>query len=437
MDSPSTFSEEIQRAKWVARIPPISAMMVASRRGIRRSVFSRRRTPLRTKIVAPMINVAMARRYRAIVMGGEVLHVMKIEANDTETTARAIAAYGPPRIDSGPDRRYLTPVARSPQSPCSPQPAQGLSPFRAYRAIEGIHAAERHQEDRRHRRGHDGGGHRPGLRGGRLSGDDAGHRTALRGRRLPPHSGASPEAGGAGQDGPGGGRHDSLQDPRGCPAEGGGRWRATRDRGGLREDGDQEGTVRGPGPDCPAVGRLRLEYLLPEHHGDGDRGQARGPRRRHAFLQSGAGHEARRGDPRLGDLGRNGAADPRRLRENRKRDRRAEEVSRVRRESPSRPDDERGIQAAPGGRREPGGHRQGDEARDEHAYGAVRAGGLHRSGHRARRDGSAVPGDRGPEVPSVDPPPEIRSRGSAREEVGPGRVQLHRRLTVYPRFSAT
>src|SRR2546428_13574866 len=94
MDSPSTFSEEIQRAKWVARITPISAMMAASRRGIRRSVFSRRRTPLRTKIVAPMINVAMASRDRAIGMGGEGLHGLKIGGNAPETTARAIAAYG-------------------------------------------------------------------------------------------------------------------------------------------------------------------------------------------------------------------------------------------------------------------------------------------------------------------------------------------------------
>src|SRR5213593_2906907 len=115
MDSPSTFSEEIHRAKWVARMPPISTMTATSRRGIRRSVFSRRRAPLRTRIVAPMMSVAMARRYRAIVMGGEVLHVMKIDANETETTARAIAAYGPPRIGSGPDRLYLTPVPRRPR----------------------------------------------------------------------------------------------------------------------------------------------------------------------------------------------------------------------------------------------------------------------------------------------------------------------------------
>src|SRR2546428_243282 len=62
MDSPSTFSEEIHRAKWVARMPPISAMTAASRRGIRRSVFSRRRTPPRTRIVAPMMSVAVPRR---------------------------------------------------------------------------------------------------------------------------------------------------------------------------------------------------------------------------------------------------------------------------------------------------------------------------------------------------------------------------------------
>src|SRR3989454_8497939 len=113
MDSPSTFSEEIHRAKWVARMPPISAMTAASRRGIRRSVFSRRRTPPRTRIVAPMMSVAMARRYRAIVMGGELDQVMKIDAKETETTARAIAAYGPPRIGSGPGRVYLTPMARA------------------------------------------------------------------------------------------------------------------------------------------------------------------------------------------------------------------------------------------------------------------------------------------------------------------------------------
>src|SRR5438034_9840096 len=48
-------------------------------------------------------------------MGGEFDHVMKIEAKETETTARPIAAYGPPRIDSGPDRVYLTPVAGHPR----------------------------------------------------------------------------------------------------------------------------------------------------------------------------------------------------------------------------------------------------------------------------------------------------------------------------------
>src|SRR5207249_7484376 len=154
-------------------------------------------------------------------------------------------------------------------------------------------------------------------------------------------------------------------------------------------------------------------------------------------LQSGAGHEARRGDSRLGDLGRNGAADPGRLRETREGSRRGEGVSRVRRESPARADDERGVQPPPGGRREPGGYRQGDEARDQHADGAVRAGGLHRPRHRPRRDGDPVPGDRGPEVPSLDPPPEVRPSGAAREEVGPRRVRLHRNLTVYPCFSAT
>src|SRR5438552_15970787 len=49
-------------------------------------------------------------------MGCEFDHVMTIEAKDTETTARPIAAYGPPRIASGPDRVYLTPVAGHPRS---------------------------------------------------------------------------------------------------------------------------------------------------------------------------------------------------------------------------------------------------------------------------------------------------------------------------------
>src|SRR2546427_12316786 len=46
-------------------------------------------------------------------MGGELDQVMKIDAKETETTARAIAAYGPPRIGSGPGRVYLTPMARA------------------------------------------------------------------------------------------------------------------------------------------------------------------------------------------------------------------------------------------------------------------------------------------------------------------------------------
>src|SRR2546428_7078883 len=418
MDSPSTFSEEIQRAKWVARIPPISAMMVASRRGIRRSVFSRRRTPLRTKIVAPMINVAMARRYGAIVRGGEVLQVMKTEANDTEPPARAIAAYGPPRIHSGPDRRYLTPVARSPQSTCSPQPAKGLSSFRPSRAIEGIHAAERHQEDRRHRRGHDGGGHRPGLRGRRLSGDDAGHRAALRRRWLPADPGAAPEAGGAGQDGAGRGRRGPLQDPRGRPAQGGGRRRTGGHRGGLREDGDQEGTLRGTGSPLPALGRVRLEYVVAEHHGDGDHDETGGPHRRHALLQPRAGHEARRADPRLRDVRRDHAAAPGPMREARERGRRSERVARVRRQPPPRAEDERGGQPTPGSGRARRGHRQGDEARHEHADGAVRTRGLHGPRHRLGPDGSPPPRDRRPEVPAVNAPPKKRLRGAA-SEAGP------------------
>jgi hypothetical protein len=36
--------------------------------------------------------VAIPRRYRAIVIGGDVDHVMKMEAHDTETTARKMPA---------------------------------------------------------------------------------------------------------------------------------------------------------------------------------------------------------------------------------------------------------------------------------------------------------------------------------------------------------
>src|SRR6058998_3736525 len=114
MDSPSTFSEEIHRAKWVARMPPISTMTATSRRGIRRSVFSGRRAPLRRRIVAPMMSVAMARRYRAIVMGGEVLHVMKIDANETDDRKGDRRVRASPHRLGKPDRLYLTPVPRRP-----------------------------------------------------------------------------------------------------------------------------------------------------------------------------------------------------------------------------------------------------------------------------------------------------------------------------------
>src|SRR3989442_2783686 len=92
---------------------PMSAITAASRREIPRRVFGFRNALVRRRIVTPMIPAAIARRYRAIVMGGELDQVMKIDAKETETTARAIAAYGPPRIGSGPGRVYLTPMARA------------------------------------------------------------------------------------------------------------------------------------------------------------------------------------------------------------------------------------------------------------------------------------------------------------------------------------
>src|SRR5207253_8022421 len=76
------------------------------------------------------------------------------------------------------------------------------------------------------------------------------------------------------------------------------------------------------------------------------------------------------------------------------------------------------------------GHRQGDEARDEHAHGSVRTRGLHRPGHRPRRDGGPLPRDGGPKVPTVDAPAEVRARGPPRTKGGPRRVRIHEGLSV-------
>src|SRR5205814_4828983 len=127
--------------------------------------------------------------------------------------------------------------------------------------------------------------------------------------------------------------------------------------------------------------------------------------------------EAGRGDPRFGDERRDRRPDQGSVRQAGEGSGRGEGVSRLRREPTPRPDDERGFQPPPGGRREPGGHRQGDEARDEHADGTVRARGLHGTGYRAGRDGGPVPRDGRPEVPTVAPPEEVRPRGARRPEV--------------------
>src|SRR5437870_8114741 len=82
-------------------------MTSASFRRIRRSGRRRAR-----KANGARIRDASASRYRAIVMSGEVLQEMKIAEKETLTTARAIAAYGPPRMAAGGIRPYLTPAAR-------------------------------------------------------------------------------------------------------------------------------------------------------------------------------------------------------------------------------------------------------------------------------------------------------------------------------------
>src|SRR5207247_7326525 len=171
------------------------------------------------------------------------------------------------------------------------------------RAERWRHAGSGRTKDRGDRRGHDGRGDRPSVRRGRVPGDDAGHRAASRRRRLTPDEGAARKARREGQDDPGRGRRHSDEDPRGRRPEGGRRGGAGRHRGGLREDGGEEGALRRARPPLPARGRVRLEYVVLEHHRDGERDEARGPGGGDALLQPRAGHEIGRGDPRLRDVG--------------------------------------------------------------------------------------------------------------------------------------
>src|SRR5207245_11379394 len=110
--------------------------------------------------------------------------------------------------------------------------------------------------------------------------------------------------------------------------------------------------------------------------------------------------------------------------QSRERGRRGEAVPGGRREPPPRADDERGVQPPPRRRRDPGGHRQGDEARDEHAYGDLRSRGLHGARHRPRRDGGPPPRDGRSEVPALAAAAEVRARRSPRAEDGPRRVRV-------------
>src|SRR2546426_1164792 len=125
-----------------------------------------------------------------------------------------------------------------------------------------------------------------------------------------------------------------------------------------------------------------------------------------------------------GDVRRHHAAGQGPLYQARQGGRRGEGVARVRREPSPRADDERGVQPPPRRRREPGGHRQGDEARDEHADGALRTRGLHGARHRPRRDGGPPPRDGRSEVPALAVAAEVRPRRSARAEDGPRRVRI-------------
>ncbi len=90
--TPSIFSDPIQSVKWVARIAPTPIIRRTSRRGMPTS--GRRRS---RRTIGARIAEAIASRYSAIVTNGDVDQEMKIAENETETTARAIAAYGPPR----------------------------------------------------------------------------------------------------------------------------------------------------------------------------------------------------------------------------------------------------------------------------------------------------------------------------------------------------
>src|SRR5437773_4007831 len=281
------------------------------------------------------------------------------------------------------------------------------------------------EEGRRDRGGLHGGGNRAGVLPGGPRGRDAGHRAAVRGRRVPPDPRPADEAGREGEDGEGGRGPRPREHPRDRQPQGGRGGRPARDRGDHREDGREEGAVLRARCPLPPGGRLRKQHFLSEHHGDGERDEARPPCDRDALLQPGPRDEADRGDPGVRDERRDRGVREGVLRPPGEGARRGEGVPGLRREPAPRPDDERGVQPPAGGSRERGGHRQGDEARDEHADGALRTRGLHGARHRTRRDGGPLPGDRGPEVPALPLAPEVRAGRPPRPQDGPRRVRLH------------
>ena len=116
-----------------------------------------------------------------------------------------------------------------------------------------------------------------------------------------------------------------------------------------------------------------LEHLVDLDHPARRRDEAAGQGPRHALHESRAADDARRADPRAGDLGRvdgDGVRISARARQDRGRSGR---LSRLHREPHPDADDQRGDLRRHGGRRHAGGDRYRDEARDEPPDGAADA----------------------------------------------------------------
>src|SRR5438445_664605 len=84
--TPSSFRDPIHRVKWVARIAPTPIMPSTS---LRESANTEARF---AKTNGTRIRDARPRRYRAIVMKGDVDQEMKMAEKDTDKTASAITA---------------------------------------------------------------------------------------------------------------------------------------------------------------------------------------------------------------------------------------------------------------------------------------------------------------------------------------------------------